>query len=309
MFISIVSPVYKAKDCVAELCSRTSDVLKENTHINDYEIILVEDGSEDGTWEAIQSVAAQDEKIKGIKLSRNFGQHKAITAGLDHASGDWIVVMDCDLQDRPEDIPVLLEKALEGYDVVCATRKERKDHFWRVLVSKFWYNAFRWASGLDVDPKLRNYRIINRKVLESFKKIRESSQSFVGQVHWLGFNTAYIELDHGERFSGQSSYNLLKLLSLGFEFIISYTNKPLILSIYIGFSVSIISFLVFSYFFVKSMTSGVSVPGWTSLILSIWFIGGAIIANLGILGIYIGRIFVEVKGRPLYVVTKQLNIE
>jgi dolichol-phosphate mannosyltransferase len=304
--LSIVVPVYKAEDCLHELYRRLVAALTPITA--DFEILLVEDQGGDGSWTVICELAKADPRVRGFQFSRNFGQHYGITAGLDQARGDWVVVMDCDLQDRPEEIPRLYQKAQEGYDVVLALRRERKDALHKRFFSWAFYKLFRYLSGLDYDGEAGNFRIISRKVVETFRSMRENLRLFGGLVTWMGYPTAAIEVEHGERYAGESSYSFSKLTSLALDTIIAYSDKPLRMSIKFGVLISLAAFVFGIYFAVQTLVSGQSIAGWTSLIVSFYFLGGIIISTLGIIGIYLGKAFDEVKRRPLYVIAKSTEV-
>lgn len=298
--ISIIVPVYKNEDCLYELYNRLKASLE--TICKDFEIIMVEDCGGDRSWDIIKELASRDPRIKGIQFSRNFGQHYSITAGLDHCQGDWAVVMDADLQDRPEEIPKLYKKAIEGYDVVLAKREKRKDHFIKKAASFFFYKIFGYLSNMKYDARVGNFRIISRKVVENFRKMRENLRFFGGLVEWMGFATAYIDVQHEARFQGKSTYTIRKLLKLATEAILAYSDHPLRLSIKLGFATSFLSFIYGAYVVFRAIVYRIPVPGWTSLIVSLYLLGGIIIANLGIIGIYLGKTFDETKKRPLYII-------
>ena len=305
--ISIVSPVYHGSGCLRELYQRLTQVLDDL--VDSFEIILVNDASPDDSWHIILELAATDPRVKGIDLSRNFGQHYAITAGLDHARGDWVVVMDCDLQDRPEEIPALYEKACEGYEIVFARRTNRKDHGLKQATSRIFHRLYHFLSDIKIDRDVANFSIASANVVEAMGNLRERNRAYPVFLHWLGFHTAYIDVEHGERFSGKSSYGLLKSLRLAVEAITSQSNKPLRLSIYLGFLMSAASFTYGAYRVIRYYTQAVNVDGWTSLMVAIVFIGGLILSNLGLMGLYLGKVFDESKHRPLYVTRELANME
>lgn len=298
--ISVVIPVYKAEDCLHELYDRLVNSLE--TISKDFEIILVEDCGGDRSWDIIAKLAQQDRRVKGIQFSRNFGQHYGITAGLDHCAGDWVVVMDCDLQDRPEEIPRLYAKAQEGYDVVLARRGRRKDPFLKCWTSWLFYKIFSYLSDINYDASVGNFRIISNKVVKNFQLLREQLRFFGGLVDWMGFPTASIEVKHDNRFAGKSTYTFRKLWKLATETIIAYSDKPLRLSIKFGFLISFLAFIFGTYLLFRAFIYGSVVTGWSSLIVSLYFLGGIIISVLGIIGVYLGKTFDESKKRPLYVV-------
>jgi len=262
----------------------------------------VEDCGGDRSWEIIQALARQDARVKGIQFSRNFGQHYGITAGLDHCDGDWVVVMDCDLQDRPEEIPRLYAKAREGYEVVIARRGKRNDPVLKRLLSWMFYRLFSWLADTEYDSQAGNFRIVSRKVVENFRRMREQLRFFGGLMNWMGFPAAAIDVQHAERHEGGSTYTLGKLWRLAAETIIAYSDKPLRLSIRLGFLISLLAFGYGLYILVRAVVYGSSITGWASLIVSIYFMGGIIIAILGMLGIYLGKTYDESKKRPLYIV-------
>lgn len=299
--ISVVIPVYKAEGCLEELYRRLKISLEAITI--DFEILLVEDCGGDRSWPIIVDLAKRDARVKGIQFSRNFGQHYGITAGLDHCDGDWVVVMDCDLQDRPEEIPRLYAKAQEGFDVVLARRGRRNDPAVKRFTSWLYYKVFNYLSDMNYDRETGNFRIVSRKVVDSFRGMRERLRFFGGLVSWMGFPTGSIDVQHDERFSGQTSYTFRKLWKLASETIIAYSDKPLRLAIRFGFIISGLAFCYGGYIVYRVMVHDVSIMGWSSLIVSLYLLGGIIISILGILGVYLGKAFDEIKRRPLYIIS------
>lgn len=300
--ISVVIPVYKAENCLDELYRRLKATLE--TISEDFEIILVEDCGGDKSWPIIEKLAAADSRVRGIQFSRNFGQHYGITAGLDQCNGDWVVVMDCDLQDRPEEIPRLYSKAQEGYDIVLARRGERKDSLIKRFTSLLFYKIFSYLADIEYDGASGNFRIMSRKVVENLRLMRERLRFFGGLVQWLGFPTASIEVEHAERFDGNSTYTFSKLWKLAAETIIAYSDKPLRIGVRFGFGMAGFAFGYGLYILMRAWLYGSPIPGWNSLIVSLYFIGGIIIAMLGIIGIYLGKTFDESKKRPLYIIRR-----
>lgn len=298
--ISVVIPVYKAENILEELYRRLSSSLESIT--SNFEIILVEDCGGDNSWEMIKRLSTTDSRVIGIQFSRNFGQHYGITAGLDYCRGDWVVVMDCDLQDRPEEIPVLYDKAQEGYDVVLARRIDRKDSFVKRMTSKLFYRTFSYLADTKYDGEHGNFRIMSRKVVNNFCLMGEQLRFLGGLVQWMGFPTASVEVQHSERFEGESSYTLAKLLKLATETIIAHSDKPLRVAIKFGFLMAFFSFCYGLYIIWNAIINSVPVAGWSSMIVSLYFIGGIIISILGVLGIYLGKTFDETKKRPLYII-------
>ena len=305
--ISIVSPEYRGEKMVSELVRRIKESV--STITDDFEIILVNDASPDNTWEEIEKECAADSRVKGIDLSRNFGQHYAITAGLHYAKGEWVVVMDCDLQDRPEEIPNLYRKAMEGWDIVYARRMNKKFGFWKKLSSTAFHCVYDWLSGMKTDDTIGNYGIYSRLVIEEYNKMNEVARAFGTLVQYLGFRSTTIDVEHSERMEGKSSYTLGKLLKLSFDVMISNTNKPLKMAVGLGFFMSGLSFLLALYNLVAKAMGLIMVQGYTTTVFSIWFVGGMLMMILGIVGLYVGKIFEQVKGRPIFVVSKKLNID
>ncbi len=299
--ISVVIPVYKAENCLDELYARLKAAIEPIS--GDFEILLVEDCGGDRSWDLIGELAKKDPRVKGIQFSRNFGQHYGITAGLDHAGGDWVVVMDCDLQDRPEEIPRLYAKAQEGFDVVLARRGHREDPFLKRLASWAFYKLFSYLSDMEYDGQTGNFRIISKKVVKSFRLMREQLRFFGGLISWAGFASASIDVRHAERFEGKSTYTFKKLMHLATDTIIAYSDKPLRLSIRFGFTISFLSFLYGLYIVYHALFHGAAIMGWSSLIVSLYFLGGIIISILGVIGIYLGKTFDEAKRRPLYIIS------
>ena len=300
--ISVVIPVYKAEHCLDELYQRLKAALESISP--DFEIVLVEDCGGDNSWQVIERLAAVDPRVCGIQFSRNFGQHYGITAGLDHSHGDWVVVMDCDLQDRPEEIPRLYTKAQEGFDIVLALRGARHDPLLKRLTSSLFYKVFSYLADIEYDGASGNFRIMSRKVVTSFRRMGEQLRFFGGLVQWLGFPTSSIEVEHAERFEGNSTYTFSKLWKLATETIIAYSDKPLRIGVRFGFGMAALAFCYGLYILMRAWVHGSPIPGWNSLIVSLYFIGGIIIAMLGIIGIYLGKAFDESKKRPLYIIRR-----
>ena len=298
--ISVVIPVYRAESCLEELYRRLKAALEPLTA--DFEIMLVEDCGGDRSWPLIVELAQRDPRVKGIQFSRNFGQHYGITAGLDRCNGDWVVVMDCDLQDRPEEIPRLYAKAQEGHEIVVARRGKRSDPLLKRFSSWLYYSVFSWLADMDYDPQAGNFRILSRKVINNYRNLRERSRFFGSLINWMGFPFTSVDVQHDERFAGDSSYTFGKLWRLGAETIIAYSDKPLRIAVRLGFFIATCAFLYGLYILVLALFHGSPVTGWSSLIVSIYFMGGVIVAILGILGIYLGKTYDETKCRPLYVI-------
>lgn len=300
--ISIVSPVYKTEYIVDELVKR---IVTEVTKItDDFEVILVDDGSPDNVWGKIEYHSKLDDRIKGIKLSRNFGQHYAITAGLDFATGDWVVVMDCDLQDQPEEIIKLFKKAQEGFDIVLAQRENRKDNLLKKTYSKIFYRTLGYLTGSEQDETIANFGIYSKQVIEEINKMRESIRYFPTMVKWVGFKVAKVPVVHADRPEGKSSYNFKRMFNLALDIILAFSDKPLRLTIKFGLFISLIAIVMALYTLIKWLAGGITVIGYASLITSIWFLTGCILITLGVVGLYVGKTFEGVKNRPLYIIEK-----
>ena len=299
-YISVVIPVYGCSGCLEKLYQRLKKTLLPISE--NYEIILVNDASPDNSWQLIQGLVKKDNRVKGISFSRNFGQHYAITAGLDYANGEWIVVMDCDLQDQPEEIVKLYNKAQEGFDVVFGQRAERQDTFFKKHTSKLFYKLLGFLTDTTQDASIANFGIYHNKAIEAVLKMGDHIKYFPVMIQWVGFNSCSIKIEHATREVGDSSYSLSSLLAIAIDIMLSFSDKPLRLSMKMGFIISAASFLVSLVVLIKAIFSDISVPGWASTMMSLWFLSGLIIMVLGIVGIYIGKTFDQTKNRPLYVI-------
>lgn len=306
MDISVVVPVYGCKAALPELYRRLTSVLIDIA--KDYEIILVNDSCPQNSWEVIEGICSKDLHVKGVELSRNFGQMKAILAGLDLSVGDWVVVMDCDLQDRPEEIARLYRKALEGYDAVFARRSERNDNKLKSFFANQFYKVYRFATDANYDGAVCNFSILSRLVVDAYCSMREEHRGYVMYVNWLGFHTTCIDVERDIRFEGKSSYSFKKRVDLAIELLTSQSDKLLRISVGIGFAMTILSFFVIIGLAIYHYVADVTI-GWTSIIASNFFIGGLIILTIGVVGIYVGNVFTQTKNRPLYVVRQILNQE
>lgn len=303
--LSVVIPVFNENSLINELIRRVKLNVEKITQ--DYEIILVDDGSSDSTWEKISAEAILEKRIKGIKFSRNFGHHYAITAGLHEVAGQWVVVMDGDLQDRPEVIPELYSKAQEGFEVVFVSRKNRPEKLYYRIAQRLFYIVLRILSGIEFDSKQANFSIINKKVVEAFRNFPEHARFYGSTLKWLGFKRSEVYADHGVRFSGKTAYSLKKRIKLASDIIIAFSERPLKLAIGLGVLISTFSTIIAIWLVYGKLNWGFSVTGWTSLMFSIFFLSGILFVILGIHGIYLGRLFQEVKNRPLYIVSERCN--
>jgi len=304
-YLSVISPVYCCAACLVELSKRIGEALESITP--HYEIIFINDSSPDNAWEIILKVGETDKRIKGIHLSRNFGQHYAITAGLEAASGEWVVVMDCDLQDRPEEIPALFKKAQEGFEVVFAERQQRQDHLLKRLSSRFFYHLLNYLSGSDYDFRTANFGVFHRKVIDAICSMGDQSRFFPTMVRWTGFRTTSIPVVHQARGKGKTSYSLSKLIKLGVDIILSCSDKPLRIAAGAGILISLIATAMVGFSLLRYLHGDVTVAGYTSIMASMWLLAGIILFSIGIIGLYLGRIFEAVKKRPAYIISKKSN--
>ncbi len=308
MKISVVSPVYNAEPIVDELVRRVKSELAAITE--DYEIILVEDGSPDNSWVRIDANCQAESRVKGIKLSRNFGQHYAITAGLSESKGDFVIVMDCDLQDDPRYIKDLLAKANTGADIVYTLKEVRSHGFFKNLTAKIFYRVFNFLVNNKFSratEAVGSYSLLSRKVVDAFLSVGDYRRHYLMVLRWLGFPQAFVKIQHQERYAGKSSYNLRKLIEHALDGITSQSDRLLRLTAGFGFVLSFFSFvtaiLVIVAYFVRPFQAG-----WASLFVLILFVSGLIILSIGICGIYIGKIFEQTKNRPLFIVDKKINL-
>lgn len=306
--ITVVVPEYKGASMVGLLLERLDKALSPISE--NYEVILVNDCSPDDTWSEIKRYAAKDKRVVGLNLSKNYGEHYAISAGLKYAKGEWVVVMDCDLQNRPEDIPALYAKAQEGWDIVHARRVHKQFGFWKRMSSHVFHTIYDWMSGRKSDEAIAEFGIYSAKVIAEYNKLQEVSRSFNMLIDFLGFRVTTVDVQHDARADEEgSSYTLSKLLKLAFHSIIADSNKPLRMAVQLGFTISALSFLLAVYNVIAYFFDMAIVRGYTTTIFSIWFATGMILSMLGILGLYIGKIFDQVKQRPIYIVMETVNVE
>jgi len=304
-FISVVSPVYNAEAILPDLVDQIIGAIKPLN--KNFEILLIEDGSPDRSWEQIEKLCLQFPEIRGIRLSRNFGQHNAISAGLNLARGEWIVVMDCDLQDRPGEIPKLLKKATEGYDLALARRALRQDGFFKKLSSSIFYHALSWLTGVTHDPAIANFGIYSRKVVDAVNSMPESIRYFPTMIKWVGFQTTTVSVEHAKRTKGQTSYNFKRLLDLGLDICLAYSDKPLRLVVGTGFIISFLGFIFAAITIMQALRGEILILGYASLIVSLWLLSGLVIFITGVVGLYVGKCFEGIKRRPSFVVMKEID--
>ena len=306
--LSIVAPVYRSDSIVPEYVRRTCEAAAAVTQ--NFELVLVEDGSPDNSWPAIVRECERDPRVKGVQLSRNFGQQSAITAGLSHARGRHVLVMDADLQDDPIYIAALYAKALEGFDIVFARKRVRRFGLIRNLATRFYYALFRWLASAEYDDNVGAYSILSRQVVDAFLRFGDYRRGYVLVLNWLGFHRAFVDVEHRDRPAGSSSYSAFALFRHAVTISVAYSDKPLRLSIYFGLVLSAVSFLLGIWLGINYFRSNVGqlALGWTSIIISHLFLSGLLLTSLGVVGLYIGRIFEQVKHRPVFVVRDTRNV-
>lgn len=306
--ISVVIPEYCGDSMLTELLKRLHDSLITLT--DSYEIILVNDCSPDNVWESIKHICTVDKRVIGLNLSRNFGEHYAISAGLRYAKGKWIVVMDCDLQNRPEDIPALYQKAQEGWDVVHARRIHKQFGYWKRLSSRAFHAVYDWMTGHSSDSSIAEFGIYSARIIREYNKLGEVARSFNFLIEYLGFRVTAIDVTHDSRADGGgTSYTFQKLFRLAMDSIIADSTRPLKLAVVAGFIMSLVSVIMAAYNIVAYFFDLDRVRGYTTTIFSIWFACGILLFVMGVLGLYIGRIFDQVKSRPIFIVMDELNTE
>jgi polyisoprenyl-phosphate glycosyltransferase len=297
--VSVVVPVYGCGGCIQQLYAR---VTRAVSPISDrYELILVDDRSTDGAWDTMRALAAKDPAVRSVRLSRNFGQHAAITAGLAQSRGRWIVVMDCDLEEQPEDIPRLYAKAQEGYDIVLARRKTRHHSWLRRRAARTYFGLMNVFLKANLDGEYGTFSIVSRKVIDSYLSLNDQSRHYLLILHWLGYTHTSIDIEQARRNDKKSSYTFTSLVRHAVDGIFFQTTVLLRWIVYLGFLVALLGLgLAVSLVLLRILVS--PPPGWTSLAVLVLVVGGFIIMSTGVTGLYIGKIFEQVKGRPLYVV-------
>ncbi|MEM9097553.1 MAG: glycosyltransferase family 2 protein [Pseudomonadota bacterium] len=303
--ITAVVPVLNEEPNIKELVTRLCAALDQIGE--DYSLMIVDDGSTDQTWPLLQEIAKTEPRVGGLKLSRNFGQHAAITAGLANTDADWVVVLDGDLQDRPEVIPELYAKSQEGYSCVYVERQDRPESKLYLAGQKAFYSFLRALTTTEYDGRHGNFSIISREVVENYNQLAEGGRFYGGLVHWLGFPKASIQAKHGERFAGKPSYNLTKRFSFAKAIILSFSTRPLDITLAVGMGVTIVALALGVFTLVGALFFGYSVEGWASIMISIYFLGGVQMMMIGMVGLYVGRISEEVKRRPGYVASDRIT--
>ena len=298
--ISVVVPVYGCADCLRQLCERLDTIL--SSFASWFEILLVDDRSPDNSWAQFAALKAKHPRVRGLRLSRNFGQHIAITAGLATAQGDVVVVMDCDLQDPPEHIPALWEKMQQGNEIVLARRLERSHSGFRVAAAKLYFRLLSRMTEEKVEGSYGTFSMLSRKAVDAFLRFGERDRHYLFIVRWLGFATDEIEYRHAERAAGCSSYSLRRLIRHALEGLFFQSTVLLrwIVGLGLGFALVAMGFGI--YLILRYYMNAGAVAGWTSLAVLILFCTGTLLTCMGVIGLYIGKMFDQGKGRPLYII-------
>ena len=300
--LSVVVPIFNERDTIPALHERLTSACAPLGH---YELVFVDDGSRDGSWDALRGLAAADPAVRGIRLSRNFGHQVALTAGLDAARGDAVVTMDGDLQDPPETIPALVEKWREGYDVVYAVRTERAGETrFKLASASLFYKLVNRLSSIAIPEQAGDFRLLSRRAVETLHSMPERARFIRGMTSWIGFRQTGVPYGREARHSGETKYPLRRMLRFAMDAITSFSTVPIRVITTLGFiTVAFcLAYLVYTLW-VRLFTDS-AVPGWTSVIVVVLFLGGVQLISLGVIGQYVGRIFEEVKQRPLYVVAE-----
>lgn len=304
--LSIVTPVYGCGQCLRELHRRIEQSVAQVTE--SYEVVFVDDGSPDDAWGVIREMAAVDPRVTALRLSRNFGQHAAITAGLAASRGRWVLVMDCDLQDPPEEIPRLYSKALEGYDVVLSRREERVQSLPRRLAASAYFRLHNMIARGNLHTNYTNLSLISRKVVDAFLALGDRDRQYLLILHWLGFRRAELDVRQNARHTGSSSYSFRQLAKVAADGLFFQSTVLLRMVVYFGFLLALLGLLLAAYA-LFSWVGGHSLPNWTALPMGALFLAAFIIISGGVTGLYVGKIFDQVKGRPLFVVDEIITGE
>jgi polyisoprenyl-phosphate glycosyltransferase len=305
--LSVVVPCYNEEEVISASYSRLCKVLGSLEGYN-WELIFVDDGSRDRTLELLKEFALGNARVRVLSFSRNFGHQIAITAGLDHAQGDAAVVIDADLQDPPEVIPQMVREWAEGNDVVYGKRRVRPgESAFKLMSAKYFYRFINRLADVDIPLDTGDFRLMDRKALDAFLNMREQHRFVRGMVAWVGYKQKAVEYDREARFAGVTKYPLKKMLRLATDAILGFSNVPLRLATIIGFLTSFLAFAGILYTLYAKIFTDETVAGWTFLMIAILFIGGITLVVLGIIGEYIGRIYSEIKKRPLYLLEEKIG--
>ena len=308
MEISVISPVYGAPSLLHELVRQIEETVSKLT--SDYEIILVEDHSPDNSREIITEICEKNKRVKGVFLSRNFGQQYALNAGFDLSTGDYVVTLDCDLQNPPAKIKDLYEKIKEGYDIVFASRQNRPDNFFMTQGSHLFNKLMGFLTDTKQDEAVAEFAIYRRKVVDAMAEMGDYRRYYPLMNQWVGFKTAKVLVNHDERTDGkESSYSMRKRIDLAVTTAVSFSMKSLRLIVYFGVLITFFAIVLALILTIKTLIMDTQVSGWVTLFVSMWFIAGILVTVIGVVAVYIGNIFDEVKRRPSYIIDEKLNFE
>ncbi len=304
--LSVIVPMYYEQEVARECHRRLTQVLDGKY---DYELLYINDGSTDQTLPILKELAEQDKRVRVISFSRNFGHQVAVTAGVHHAQGDALVIIDADLQDPPELIPEMIQMWQDGWEVVYAKRKRRKgESAFKLFTAKMFYKTLRMLTDIDIPADTGDFRLIDRKVAEAFKQMPERSRFIRGMIAWLGFKQTPIEYERDARYAGETKYPLKKMLKLASNGILSFSTQPLRLVMQAGMLAVVVSLGLLIYAIISKAT-GHADTGWASLMVTVTFLGGVQLISVGVLGQYLARMFEESKNRPLYVISETVNLD
>lgn len=311
LLVSVVAPVYNEEKVVGEFYSRATSAMRRLPGEYDYELLFVDDGSRDDSLKILNSLQAADPRVRIVSFSRNFGHQLAITAGIDNAAGDAVVMIDCDLQDPPEVILDMVAKWREGYNVVYGVRRHRQgESFFKLLTASAFYRVINSLSSVDLPVDSGDFRLMDRKVVNVLKQIREENRYIRGLVTWIGFKQSSVLYNRDARLAGETKFSLKKMLKFAMDGITSFSEKPLVISAFLGVVITSIAFALAMYIVVsKFLFPGTLIQGWASMIVIVLFLGGVQLLSVGVIGQYIGRIYVEVKKRPLYIISDRYGFK
>lgn len=303
--LSVIIPIHNEEENIKELHTRLVTTIKSIKL--DYEIIFVDDGSTDNSLAQLKALHKEDKKVKIISFSRNFGHHIALTAGIDTAQGDFTVIMDGDLQDRPEEIPTIYKKLQEGYNAVISIRKERQDSAFKKWGSNMFFFLTNKIANINMPPNQSMLRIIDKSVLAELKKFREIHFMLAGIMSWVGFKQTTCLVQHDARKHGHSKYNLRKSIMMTLDAIISFSHKPLLYISSLGIFMAFLAILYSLYIIYQKIVHNIGLAGWPSLISVTTFLGGLILFSLGLVGLYVGRVYEQSLNRPLYIIKEKIQ--
>ena len=305
---SVIIPVYNEEEVISESYKQLKKVMDKTNE--KYELVFINDGCKDKSPEILADLCKRDDNVVLINFSRNFGHQNAITAGMDYAEGDAILIIDADLQDPPEVMLEMIEKWKSGYQVIYGKRKERRgETFFKLFTAKVYYRILKSLTSVDIPVDTGDFRLIDRKVCDTMKKLPEKNRYVRGLVSWVGYRQTSVEYVREERFAGETKYPLKKMLKLALDGITSFSHKPLRVSTVIGFAFSILSFVYLLFVLLQKFFTDKTIQGWASTIAVLLFTQGVVLMMLGLIGEYIGRIYEEEKGRPNYIVDEVLGRE